>query len=268
MPGSGAEGVLRGLELLEVLAGLEQPASLARIADRAGFNEAAAYRTLRRLEEHGYVDHVARAGYRLGSRSVALAALVGPDPPLLKAAHRVLTRLVATTGYSAALHLRSGSHRVLVVGLSAPSDSLREEVALGERAPLTSGSAGRVILAHLPSTEVDKILAHLPGETHPTAADLARIRRDGHLTGQRRGRSSLRGISAPLVDPESGMPLGSVTMAAAGTQATTASLRQALPVLLRACSELQAQMAALLGPGASRGRRGLDITVSWRSTDT
>ncbi|MEV0846081.1 helix-turn-helix domain-containing protein [Streptomyces sp. NPDC049954] len=255
--------MLRGLEILEVLAGLEQPATLVRIAARAGYNEAAAYRTLRRLEEQGYVDHVPRSGYRLGSRSVALAVLVGPEPPLLRAAHRVLTRLVTITGHSAAMHLRSGTHRILTAGVPAPSHPLRDEAAIGERAPLTSGSAGLTILAHLPDSEAEAVTATRPAEERrPAPEELARIREDGFLVGERRSNASMRGISAPLLDPASGAPLGSLTIAALGDQTTQTMLMSYVPVLLRACADLGPQLSALLGPSSARGRRGRDVAVS------
>jgi DNA-binding IclR family transcriptional regulator len=262
---AGAQSALRGLEVLEALAGLAQPATLATVAERAKLNEASAYRTLRRLEAEGYVDHVPRAGYRLGSRSIALAVLVGPDVPFLRTANRALASLAVTTGLSAAMHLRSGAHRVLTVGVPAPAHPLRDEVALGERAPLTSGSAGLVILAYLPEDDVDAMLTGLePGEAASIRTELEHVRADGYRIGRRHRHASLRGVSAPLLDPASKGPLGSVTVAGLDDQATTGALRERVPVLLRACHDLAPQLAPLVGPRAVRGRRGLDVTVEWR----
>lgn len=268
MSRTGADSVLRGLEILEALAGLEQPAPLITIADRAGLNESAAYRTLHRLQTQGYVDHVPRLGYRLGSRSIALAVLVGPEPPLLRVAQRSLTRLVAATGQSAAMHLRSGAFRVLTVGVPAPSHPLRDDVVLGERSPLVTGSAGLVILAHLPEKEVDELLASVPDDQTPSDVALERIRTDGFLLGRRESNTDLVGISAPLLEPTSRAPIGSVTIAGPGKQTTAAKLRELAPVLTKATIELAPQLARLLGPNTSRERRGLDVTVRWHDPDS
>ncbi|MEC3974476.1 IclR family transcriptional regulator [Amycolatopsis sp. H20-H5] len=262
---SGAAGVLRGLEILESLAGLEQPATLTRIASRSGLNEAATYRALRRLEAEGYVDHAPRVGYRLGSRSIALAVLVGPDPPLLRATHPVVTRLVTTTGHSAAMHLRSGGHRVLTVGIPSPSHPLRDQVVLGERAPLTSGSSGLAILAHLPPEEAQTVLSTRPAaERRPSDQELERIRRDGYSVSRSQNHAFMTGISAPLLDPDSGTALGSLSIASRSDQAGATELADLAPILLSACAELGPRLAALIGPGAARSRRGLDVVVRRR----
>ena len=64
----------RPLLVLEALAAMEQPASLLAIASAVGLSKAGAYRVLRALQDEGYVDHAGRRGYRVGSRSIALAS--------------------------------------------------------------------------------------------------------------------------------------------------------------------------------------------------
>jgi DNA-binding IclR family transcriptional regulator len=130
---------LRGLEVLEALAGMRQPASLRAVARRTGLSESQAFRVLRELESSGYLEHLGRSGYRLGSRSVALSTLIGPRPALLRAVQPVLARLAVTTHEAVVLHLRSGADRVLALGVPAlgvpaPSGPVRDPAGvLGER---------------------------------------------------------------------------------------------------------------------------------------
>ncbi len=77
---SGADGPLRALRVLETLGGMEQPAGLAGIAAANGLTKTKAYRVLRSLQNEGYVDHVGRSGYRVGSRSIALPPGSGRAP--------------------------------------------------------------------------------------------------------------------------------------------------------------------------------------------
>src|SRR3984957_17331208 len=105
------DGHIRALRVLETLAGLEQPASLPTIAGEAQLTKTKAYRILRGLQDHGFVDHVGRSGYRIGSRAVALASLIGPRPALLRAARPVLAKLAAEASGKGTLH-RSEERRV------------------------------------------------------------------------------------------------------------------------------------------------------------
>jgi DNA-binding IclR family transcriptional regulator len=102
------DGHIRALRVLETLAGLQQPASLPTIAAKAQLTKTKAYRALRGLQEHGFVDHTGRGGYRIGSRAVALATLIGPRTALLQAARPVLApRLAAVLGPNSSLSLES-----------------------------------------------------------------------------------------------------------------------------------------------------------------
>jgi IclR family transcriptional regulator, acetate operon repressor len=168
---SPEDGHIRALRVLETLAGLQQPASLPTIAEKAQLTRTKAYRVLRGLQEHGFVDHAGHGGYRIGSRAVALATLIGPRPALLQAARPVLTRLAVQTSEVVTLMLRSGAHRVLVLAAEPPGNPERVPVVIGERSPLTSGCSGRAILAFLP--EAEEVLLGLVAPLHAACAGLA-----------------------------------------------------------------------------------------------
>lgn len=93
MQGVESAGPLRALRVLEALAGMQQPASLPAIVLATGLSRTKAYRALRVLQDNGFIDHLGHGGYRLGSRSVALASLIGPRPALLRCAYPLLRRL-------------------------------------------------------------------------------------------------------------------------------------------------------------------------------
>lgn len=261
-----AEGNLRGLHILEAMSGMKQPVSLSAIAERMGLSETQAFRTLKSLEEEGYVDHLGRRGYRLGSRAVALAILLGPRPALMRVVQPVVARLVATTAESAAMHLRSGRHRVLVMGVPKPNSPLRETVSLGERAPLTSGCAGQVILAHLPEDQQAEILAAArPTTEGRTTADrlalLARIRGQGYALSHGENHPGVRGIAVALLDPTDGTPLGSLTIASPDVRLPEARTRMLAGMLKAAAQDLAPRLANLVGPHSSGDLSALDVTV-------
>ncbi|WP_231380956.1 IclR family transcriptional regulator [Nocardioides luteus] len=247
----------RGLQVLEILAGMRQPATLGAIAARAGLSESQTFRVLRALESDGYVDHFGRSGYRIGSRSLALATLVGPRPQLLRAVYPVITRLATVSRQAAVLHLRSGAHRVLVLGVPSQSGPLREPHGiLGERSPLAVGASGRAILAHLPADEVRGLA--------PDAATLERletIRDRGYETSYEENHPGINGISAPLLAQDSSdqVVLGAISLAGDAADLPRERLEGMSRILLAACQELAPRLSRILGPQASATVDALDL---------
>ncbi|MDA2892196.1 helix-turn-helix domain-containing protein [Mycolicibacterium sp. BiH015] len=253
----------RPLLVLETLAAMEQPASLLAIASAVGLSKAGAYRVLRTLQDEGYVDHVGRRGYRVGSRSIALASLVGPRPALLERARPVLSRLAAMAQATATLHLRSGEHRVLVLGAEQGTNLQARRIHIGERSPLTSGCSGRVILAHLPTEEASAVLAdYAIGRRRANLErELGAIRADGYALSFSENRPSFNGIGAALLDPDTGYPLGSIAIAGPDEQLPAGALRTFVRPLISACDGLAPHFSALLGPNSSARRQALDVTI-------
>lgn len=257
------DSLLRALRVLERLAGMEQPASLLDIAAATDLSKTKAYRVLRSLQEDGYVDHAGRDGYRIGSRSIALASLIGLRPALLQRARPILTQLAGRVSETVTLHLRSGAYRVLVLGAEPPGSVLHRRVMVGERAPLTSGCSGTSILAFLSDGEADEIIRtheKLSQRKNLTAL-IARIRGDGYATSFSSNHVGLNGISAPLLDPETNVPLGSVAIAGPEERLSEPALRKLTPLMLAACTDLAPRLATVLGPNSSVRVESLDVTI-------
>ena len=257
------DGHIRALQILETLAGLQQPARLKTIAERAGLPRTKAYRVLRDLQEHGYVDHIGRSGYRVGGRAVALGSLVGPRPALLHQARPLLIRLAADASETAGLQLRSGAHRVIVLSAEPPGIAVRPIVHVGERSPLTSGCAGMAILAFLPAQQVDDVLLAQVSHAVPTdlPEQLVEIRRLRYAISLSANHPALNGIAAPVLDPDSGHALGSVAIAGHASRLPEPVLRRLAPPLLAACAELGPRLATVLGPSSSVRLESLDVTI-------
>lgn len=235
---AGSDVLRRTLRVLEALAGMEQPAGLLAVADATGLSKASAYRVLRAMQEEGYVDHAGRRGYWIGSRSIALASLIGPNPEVLRRARPALARLAAQAGEPATLHLRSGEHRVLAIGVRpghGPPDGLPMRV--GSRSPLTAGSSGRVILAHLPSEQAETVIATYArdGKQAWVQQELERIRAVGYGLSFSENYPHFNGISRALLDPDDGRPLGSIVIAGTENRLPEGVLRGLAAPLTAAC---------------------------------
>ncbi len=253
----------RSVRVLEALAGMEQPAPLLDVVAAVGLSKASTYRALRALQDDGYVDHLGRRGYRIGSRAVALGSLLGPRPNLVQRARPVLSRLAATTGETTTLHLRSGEHRVLVLFAEPEAHPHPIEVRLGERAPLTSGCSGRAILAHLSTEQATKVIgSHVRGRARARLErELATIRSDGYAMSFSENHVRFHGISAALLDPDDDRPLGSIAIAGIDRRLPEDALRRLARPLNAACRQLAPQLATILGPHSSAGLAALDVTI-------
>lgn len=255
-----ATTALRGLQVLETLAGMRQPATLRDVAARAGLSESNAFRILRALEDEGYLHHLGRSGYRLGSRALALATVIGPRPAMLRLMHPIVARLAALSGEAAVVHLRAGESRVLVLGVPAPAGPLLDPVGLlGERSPLATGASGRIILAYLSETELAGVDLH-----GATPEQLAVIRERGYETSRGENHPGINGISAPLLaapDDPTAPPivLGAMTIAGPSERLSAQTMARLVGPLLGACRDLSPRLAALLGPNPGATIDALDL---------
>ena len=253
------DGHIRALRVLETLAGLQQPATLPTIADKAQLSRTKAYRALRGLQEHGFIDHLGHSGYRIGSRAVALATLIGPRPAFLRIARPVLAKLAVRSAETVTLHLRSGAHRVLVLAAEPPSNPQRGLPTIGERSPLTSGCVGHAILAFLPEDEARQVT---PGPARRgLPALLANVRATGYALSFSDNHVDMNGVAAPLLDPVDGTALGSIAIAGTDQRLPEKALVRLATPLRAACADLAPRLATVLGPNSSMRLDSLDVTI-------
>jgi DNA-binding IclR family transcriptional regulator len=150
-----------------------------------------------------------------------------------------------------------------VLGTEQITEPQRKHVHIGERAPLTSGCSGRVILAHLPANEADAVVTghRLGSRRARLQRELDIIRADGYALSFSENRPSFNGIGAALLDLDTGYPLGSMAIAGPDEQLPEAALRTLARPLIAACDGLAPYFSALLGPNSSARREALDVTI-------
>jgi IclR family KDG regulon transcriptional repressor len=152
----GTAALVRGLDVLCALA--DDPSAtdglgVVALAELVGGDKSQLSRTLRTLEEHGFVERDADTlAYRLGWRLFAVAARVG-ETKLLGAAPPVLRGLVRELGESVHLSVRQGD-QVLTLLSESPAATLHAPGRVGGLTPLASTSAGRVLAFDLDSAEL------------------------------------------------------------------------------------------------------------------
>jgi IclR family transcriptional regulator, acetate operon repressor len=214
-------GVVRALSVVDLLASrAPEMLGVSTVARELALPKAVAHRILKQLVAVGFLtfDEPTKL-YRLGAGAltVGLAALRSLDVPRIARPH--LERLVQDTGETATLSVRQGWSRVYVDQVLSPHE-VRMSVSLGTVHALHAGASSKVILAAMPSADVEQYLADhgLPRVTESTITDIEALRKELSSV-RRRGygvslgeRQADAGSVAAAVHDASGSAFGSLSV--------------------------------------------------------
>ncbi|MBQ2306318.1 MAG: IclR family transcriptional regulator [Clostridia bacterium] len=142
-----------------------------------GVNKSSAYRLLKTLEEHGYVEQVAENGkYSLGLKLCKFRERVLDSYDIRAVAHPYLEELTRLTGEASGLSVRKGDEVYLIDCLSAPHH-LGVNLQVGDREELHCTAHGKAMLSALPEEEQRRLLegAELTAHTVNTVTDTERL---------------------------------------------------------------------------------------------
>lgn len=143
---TGVTAVTRALSLMEAFQVGESSLSLAELSRRAGMHKTTALRLARTLALSQYMVQTDDGVWRLGPAAGWLGARYQAGFDVNNVVEPALHQLVKETGESASFYVREGDIRSCVARVEGPQ-SVRHNVRIGERLPLSRGAPGRVILA-------------------------------------------------------------------------------------------------------------------------
>lgn len=215
----GTESSARVAEvLLQFLSGPEY-LGVSTIARELGLSKAVVHRILRSLVDRGLLelDPVTRA-YRLGAAAAALGARALRDAKLRPVALPELRELQKLTGETTTISTRVPEGRVYLDQVVSEKE-IKMTVELGRRYPLHAGSSGRAIMAFLPPSEQETLLAgNLESLTPDTIVEASKLRSllcTVHATGiaESAGERQIgaASLAAPIFDLD-GQPIGALSV--------------------------------------------------------
>lgn len=180
----------RGIRILEILAEVAGPLSIAQIASALGVHRSIAYRLLRTLEAHRLVTRDGAGNVSLGARIAALAAGVAHDlqaealPELTSIANQLgMTSFVAVLDHDECVTLTSVEPRHSVASLAQRP---------GTRHSVQVGAPGKAILSVLSASRwPESVSAALRSELADAAAR-------GYATSHDEVIPSLRAVAVPI----------------------------------------------------------------------
>ncbi len=165
--GFSTPGLDRALAVLECLAKRSGGLTQSEIAAELGLTANFVYRTTQSLTAHGYLTRGPEKRLRLSGKLLRLSQPVLDDIPLTEAALPAMRWLSEETGEAAHLGILVGTEGLVlerVIG-TAP---IKFYVERGTRFPVHTSAPGKCMLAFMPETERDAVVAGMTFERfHP-----------------------------------------------------------------------------------------------------
>lgn len=214
-------GLLRAISVITLIAD-QAPNTLgvSTIARELDLPKAVAHRILKEFTTASFLvfDQETKQ-YRLGpgALTLGLAALRTLDVPKVARPH--LERMVARTGETATLSVRTGWSRVYVDQVLSPHE-IRMSVPLGTSHALHAGSSSKAILAHLSDIDLELYLReHALEVVTPSTItnvsqlrdELRRVRELGYAVSLGERQTGAGSVAAPI-HRASGEVFGSISL--------------------------------------------------------
>ncbi|MBI4274945.1 MAG: IclR family transcriptional regulator, partial [Rhizobiales bacterium] len=219
----------RGLTMLDVLSRRRFGLTVTEVADETGWSITTAFRVASTLCQLGYLNHDKRSGlYELAYSCLLLGYCAIFNLEISEIALPDLQRLHRETTQSVLLSVLAGAEIVSTVRL------LRSERfgAIGDRFPAHATPNGKMLIAHLPLADRERLLASekWAAYTPKTITDPARLRaaveqarRNGFSVTDDELVVGTRGVAAPIFD-SNGTCVAAVSIVSAGNKISLAAL--------------------------------------------
>jgi IclR family KDG regulon transcriptional repressor len=202
------KAVTKTMGLLEALA-LEKELGVTELAECAGINKSTVYRFLNSLKDLGYVhQNVSNEKYSLTLKLFELGSYVLGRMELWEQAHPILEQLAEQTHETVHLAVLDDG-RLVYLGKFESTQALRVSMSsrIGQSAPTYCTGVGKLLLAHAPAEQVERILAreglkrftdHTITDRSLLAKELDSIRQQGFAFDDEEHEMGVRCVAAPV----------------------------------------------------------------------
>jgi IclR family acetate operon transcriptional repressor len=214
------QSLLRALSILEFLASAQEGATLAEVVRSTRLAPSTAHRLLTTLQQAKHVQfdpHGAR--WSVGVKAFVVGSGFLNTRDIGRLCRPLLRRLVDLTGETANLAIEDEGMAVYLVQIES-RQTMRAITRPGGRAFLHSSALGKAILAFLPESEVERILAERGmkrftrrtlDEARKLSSELKNIRKRGFAIDNEEYTPGLRCVAAPVFD-EHGHPIAALSV--------------------------------------------------------
>jgi IclR family acetate operon transcriptional repressor len=242
-------GALKPLGLLEAVAGMPHPATLAELATSVGVPKPTMHRWLGALEASGLLQRTLDGRrFELAPRASRLAFSILGNRPGGKIRHQILQRVVQDVGEACNLTVLDGTEVNYLDRVEAEW-LLRISFQQGSRVPAYCSASGKLFLALMPPAKRDLLLDLMPLErlTDNTITDkdellreLAEIRRAKYALDREEYLAGLVCLAVPVFQKKgsSRSCVAALAIQAPITRMSQSNILTKLPVLQSAADAL------------------------------
>ena len=243
----------RGLAVIRGFTQQKRTLTISQLSHRTGIPRAAVRRCLYTLQRLGYVGASDAKNFSLRPKILGLGHAYLSSTTLATSAQPVLDHISDELHESSSIALLEGDEILYVARSSTTRRIMSVDLGIGTRLPAYCTSMGRVLLAHLPSAELDGYFERvkLVAYTSRTVIAQDRLRkildaivRTGYAIVDQELELGLRSVAVPVRDL-AGKVVAAMNI---GTQASRITLvdleRRLLPELQRAARDLGASLLA------------------------
>lgn len=259
------ESVERVMRVLDTFVEGNPSLRLTDLSQRCGIAKSQLLKIASTLEAGAYLHRDPETKrYRLGTKLFHLGMAVHNSMDLRRIAHPYLQRLVEETQETARLIVPHPSGPVCIDLVESPK-GIRVFAELGAKMPWNAGTSPKVILAHLPADERERILTRHPFKryTARTVIDADDLRRevlaihgrdyyycDGDLD------EDAFGVSAPIFDHTDRI-VGAVNVSGPSSRVSKAEVDRFIELVRTSGAAISGDLGhqSRIAPGPPRGRR-------------
>jgi IclR family KDG regulon transcriptional repressor len=204
-----SQTLLRGLQLMELLANGKSGYSVRQLAQELELPRSVVHRLLSTLEAAGYLQkNSPKSGYRLGLKLWWLGCVAIEELEIKDVARPLLEDIAEKTGELVNLAILDGKE-VLYIDKIDSVRSVRAHIPIGGRAPAYCVATGKAILAYHGDEAVSKIVSSIKKFTKRTVASaesfkkhLKEIRARGYSVNLGEYHDETGGVAAAILDRE------------------------------------------------------------------
>jgi IclR family transcriptional regulator, KDG regulon repressor len=215
------QSVDRAITILETLAKDKDGCRITELANATGLHKSTIHRLLGTLMSRGYVEKCLDSeNYKLGIRILLLGSAILDRMDLRNIAKPYIQELSNKTKEVVHLSILDDGEAVYIDKVESSDHSIRMYSQIGKRGPLHCTAVGKVLLADLSDSEVEKIMEQ-KGMTkytkstidnlHQLKEELSVIRERGYAFDEIEHEEGIRCVAAPVHD-RSGKVIASVSL--------------------------------------------------------
>lgn len=261
----GFQAIERAVQVLEAIG--EAAVSGLRLSDVmrvTGLGRATSHRFLKALVDQGLVEPDPESGrYFLGMKLLVLSGAAANRFGLARRAQPALQRLAERTGDTVYLSLRIADAAICLDRLEGSFPIRTLTLKIGDRRPLGVGAGSLALLAFLPQSEVQRIVAQQAAAASAFGFDQATLmslaeaaRAQGYAFNDQRLIPGMCAVGVP-VHGRSGAPVAALSVAAIASRMDPPRRNNIIAWLHEEAANLERDLGAMLDHAAGPARAAI-----------